>query len=330
MIDSSKWEVIEAGLKCVQGKPIVNSISMKEGEDAFLPSRPPLPDVRRRRRRHGLRRAGPGRHRGAQGRDLHPRLQAPHRAGRLPARGHHLRPQHLRRRHRHRGAQQLRRRLHRGDAARSPRPCRTSTSRAASRTSPSRSAATSRCARRCTRCSSTTPSRRGMDMGIVNAGQLAVYDYDRARAARGLRGRGPQPPPKAGGTATERLLEIAERFKGTAGKEARERDLAWREWPVEQRIEHALVNGITEFIDADTEEARARRRAPAARHRGPADGRHERRRRPVRRRQDVPAAGGEVGARDEAGRRRAAAATWRRRSSPTATPARAAAAPARS
>ena len=57
-------------------------------------------------------------------------------------------------------------------------------------------------------------------------------------------------------TATERMLEIAERFKGTAGKEARERDLAWREWPVEQRISHALVNGITEFIDADTEEAR--------------------------------------------------------------------------
>ena len=62
--------------------------------------------------------------------------------------------------------------------------------------------------------------------------------------------------PKAGGTATERMLEIAERFKGTAGKEAKERDLAWREWPVEQRISHALVNGITEFIDADTEEAR--------------------------------------------------------------------------
>ncbi|WP_245470217.1 B12-binding domain-containing protein, partial [Mesorhizobium sp. M7A.F.Ca.MR.362.00.0.0] len=62
--------------------------------------------------------------------------------------------------------------------------------------------------------------------------------------------------PRAGGTATERMLEIAERFKGTAGKEALERDLAWRDLPVEQRISHALVNGITEFIDADTEEAR--------------------------------------------------------------------------
>src|SRR5207245_8686077 len=62
--------------------------------------------------------------------------------------------------------------------------------------------------------------------------------------------------PKAGGTATERMMEIAERFKGTAGKEAKERDLAWRDRPVEQRISHALVNGITEFIDADTDEAR--------------------------------------------------------------------------
>jgi 5-methyltetrahydrofolate--homocysteine methyltransferase len=56
--------------------------------------------------------------------------------------------------------------------------------------------------------------------------------------------------------ATERLLEIAERFRGVAGKEAKEKDLSWREWSVEKRIEHALVNGITEYIEADTEEAR--------------------------------------------------------------------------
>ncbi|MCE3589766.1 B12-binding domain-containing protein, partial [Escherichia coli] len=56
--------------------------------------------------------------------------------------------------------------------------------------------------------------------------------------------------------ATERLLDLAERYKGSAGKEARERDLAWREWSVADRISHALVNGITEFIDVDTEEAR--------------------------------------------------------------------------
>ena len=64
--------------------------------------------------------------------------------------------------------------------------------------------------------------------------------------------------------ATERLLALAERFKGSAGKEAQERDLAWREWPVEKRLEHALVNGITEFIEADTEEARLAADAAAA------------------------------------------------------------------
>jgi 5-methyltetrahydrofolate--homocysteine methyltransferase len=62
--------------------------------------------------------------------------------------------------------------------------------------------------------------------------------------------------PKAGGTATERLLDLAERYKGQAGKEAREKDLAWREWPVDKRLSHALVNGITDYIEADTEEAR--------------------------------------------------------------------------
>ncbi len=62
--------------------------------------------------------------------------------------------------------------------------------------------------------------------------------------------------------ATERMLEIAERYKGAAGKEAKEKDLKWRDWPVEKRLEHALVNGITEYIEADTEEARQNAERP--------------------------------------------------------------------
>ena len=92
----------------------------------------------------------------------------------------------------------------------------------------------------------------GMDMGIVNAGQLAVYES----IEPGLREACEDVVLNRRDDATERLLELAERFKGTAGKEAKERDLAWREWPVEKRLEHALVNGITEFIEPDTEEAR--------------------------------------------------------------------------
>ena len=125
MIDSSKWSVIEAGLKCLQGKGIVNSISLKEGERPFL-------EQARLVRAYGAavvvmafdeqgqadtveRKVG----------DLRALLPAADRAGRLPARGHHLRPEHLRRRHRHRGAQPLRARLHRGHRADPRRPART-------------------------------------------------------------------------------------------------------------------------------------------------------------------------------------------------------------
>ena len=114
VIDSSKWSVIEAGLKCVQGKGVVNSISLKEGEEAFVAEAREVLRYGARGRRHGLRREGSGGQPGAQGRDLRPRLPDPYRAGGLPARGHHLRSQHLRHRHRHRGARGLRGRLHRG------------------------------------------------------------------------------------------------------------------------------------------------------------------------------------------------------------------------
>ncbi|MFN7053696.1 MAG: B12-binding domain-containing protein, partial [Gemmobacter sp.] len=91
----------------------------------------------------------------------------------------------------------------------------------------------------------------GMDMGIVNAGQLAVYDQIepalREACEDVVLNRRPD--------ATERLLDLADRFKG-GGREEKVRDLAWRDWPVEKRLEHALVNGITEFIEADTEAAR--------------------------------------------------------------------------
>ena len=128
---------------------------------------------------------------------------------------------------------------------------------------------------------------------------------DRPRAARADRGRRPQPPRRRA-DSTERLLEIAPDFAGD-GTVKEVADEEWRSLPVGERITHALVKGIDDYAESDTEELRARdRRArrPAHRgHRGPADGRHERRRRPVRRRQDVPAAGGEVGPRDEEGRR---------------------------
>ncbi|TVP74031.1 MAG: methionine synthase [Rhodobacteraceae bacterium] len=97
----------------------------------------------------------------------------------------------------------------------------------------------------------------GMDMGIVNAGQLAVYDQIDPE----LREACEDVVLNRRRDGTERLLEIAERFRGGA-REERVRDLAWREWTVEKRLEHALVNGLTEFVEADTEEARLQAARP--------------------------------------------------------------------
>ncbi len=98
----------------------------------------------------------------------------------------------------------------------------------------------------------------GMDMGIVNAGQLGVFDEIdpelRETCEDVVLNRRPD--------ATERLLAVAERFRGAAGKEAKAQDLAWRDEPVDQRIAHALVNGITDHIEADVEEARLAAKRP--------------------------------------------------------------------
>src|SRR5690606_28006092 len=94
--------------------------------------------------------------------------------------------------------------------------------------------------------------QNGMDMGIVNAGQLAVYesiDKELRDACEDvILNRRPD--------STDRMLELAERYRGQGGGAAKEKDTRWRELPVAERITHALVNGITEFIEADTEEAR--------------------------------------------------------------------------
>src|SRR5690606_16739432 len=99
--------------------------------------------------------------------------------------------------------------------------------------------------------------RAGMDMGIVNAGQLGVYD-DLDPELRELcedvvLNRRPD--------ATDRLLEAAERYKGGEAKR-QAADLSWREKPVEERLKHALIHGIADYVEADTEEARQHFRRP--------------------------------------------------------------------
>ncbi|WJW75393.1 methionine synthase [Thiohalobacter sp. IOR34] len=92
----------------------------------------------------------------------------------------------------------------------------------------------------------------GMDMGIVNAGQLAVYEDIPAE----LRERVEDVVLNRRPDATERLLEIADKYRGDGGPAEKKEDLAWRDWPVEKRLEHALVKGIDTYVEEDTEAAR--------------------------------------------------------------------------
>ena len=98
--------------------------------------------------------------------------------------------------------------------------------------------------------------RAGLDMGIVNAGQLAVYEdiepEVRERVEDVIWNRRPD--------GTERLVELAERVRGEGTR--RELDLSWREAPVEERLAHALVHGIVDFVEEDTEEARQQHGRP--------------------------------------------------------------------
>ena len=116
MIDSSKFSVIEAGPQMRAGQGGGQFDLAQGGRGRLHPPRRTGAPLRRRRRGHGVRRSGPGRHARAQDQDLRARLRHSGQPRRLSAAGHHFRSEHLCRRHRHGGAQRLRRRLHRGGA----------------------------------------------------------------------------------------------------------------------------------------------------------------------------------------------------------------------
>ena len=256
MIDSSKWSIIEAGLKCVQGKPIVNSISLKEGEENFIKHATLV-------RRYGAAAVvmafdeqGQADTYQAQDRNLQAQLRHPGEQGRLPARGHHLRPEHLRDRHRHRGTQQLRGGLHRGDALDHARTCRTRRSAAACPTCRSRFRGNEPVREAIHTVFLYHAVKAGMNMGIVNAGQLGVYEEIPKDLRDAVEDVVLNRQPDAG----EKLVKLAEIVKG-GGKEQVE-DLEWRKGTVQERLTHALVRGITTFIVEDTEEARQQAKFP--------------------------------------------------------------------
>ncbi|MBB5221012.1 5-methyltetrahydrofolate--homocysteine methyltransferase [Amaricoccus macauensis] len=250
MIDSSKWEVIEAGLKCVQGKPIVNSISLKEGEEQFL-------HQARLCRAYGAAVVVMAFDEQGQADTKQRKVEICTRAYRILTEEVGFPPEDIVfdpnifavatgiEEHDNYGVDFI-------EATHEIRATLPHVHISGGVSNLSFSFRGNEPVREAMHAVFLYHAiAAGMDMGIVNAGQLAVYDSIEPELREACEdvvlNRRPD--------STERLLALAERYRG-AGREAKERDLAWREWPVEKRLEHALVNGITEFIDEDTEAAR--------------------------------------------------------------------------
>ncbi len=254
MIDSSKWEVIEAGLQCVQGKSVVNSISMKEGEDQFR-------EQARLCLAYGAAVVVMAFDEQGQADTFARKTEICARAYRILIEELGFPPEDIIfdpnvfavatgiEEHDNYGVDFI-------NATRWIRenlPHAHVSGGVSNLSFSFRGNDTVREAMHAVFLYHAI--KAGMDMGIVNAGQLAVYDQIDPDLREACEDVVLNRKPKAGGTATENLLDLADRFKG-GKREERVRDLAWRDWPIEKRLEHALVNGITEFIDADTEEAR--------------------------------------------------------------------------
>jgi 5-methyltetrahydrofolate--homocysteine methyltransferase len=256
MIDSSKWSVIEAGLKCVQGRPIVNSISLKEGEESFLAHA-------RLCMRYGAAVVVMAFDERGQADTLERKVTICERAYALLTERIGFAAEDIIfdpnifavatgiEEHNRYSLDFIE-----ATAAIKQRMPSVHVSGGVSNVSfsfrgndPVREAMHS--------VFLYHAIRAGMTMGIVNAGQLAIYEDIPAD----LRERCEDVILARRADATERLLEIAERFKGGSGPK-RVDDLEWRKLPVDQRLQHALIKGLDEFVLADTEEARLNAKRP--------------------------------------------------------------------
>jgi 5-methyltetrahydrofolate--homocysteine methyltransferase len=250
MIDSSKWSVIEAGLKCVAGKPIVNSISMKEGVEPFIAHA-------RKVRRYGAAVVVMAFDEKGQADTKERKVEICARAYDIlvnqvgfPAEDIIFDPNVFAvatgiEEHNNYGVDfiEATREIKLRCPAAKISGGVSNLSFAFRGNEPVRKAMHS--------VFLYYAIQAGMDMGIVNAGQLEVYDQIpqelRDACEDVILNRNPE--------ATERLLELAPKYKGT-GEVAETQDAEWRSWPVEKRLEHALVKGMDQFVVADTEEAR--------------------------------------------------------------------------
>ncbi len=257
MIDSSKFEIIEAGLKCVQGKPIVNSISLKEGEEKFL-------QQARLIHHYGAAVVVMAFDEVGQADTYQRKVEICSRAYKILTEKAGLASEDIIfdpnvfavatgiEEHNNYGVDFI-------EATKTIRETMPLTHISGGVSNLSFSFRGNEPVREAMHAVFLYHAIQvGMDMGIVNAGQLAVYDNIDPE----LREACEDVVLNRRDDATERLLEVAERFRGTGAKDTKVQDLSWRELPVEKRLEHALVNGITEFIEADTEEARQKAERP--------------------------------------------------------------------
>jgi 5-methyltetrahydrofolate--homocysteine methyltransferase len=256
MVDSSKFSVIEAGLKCLQGKSVVNSISLKEGEAAFI-------DHARTVRRYGAAVVVMAFDEKGQADTLERKTTICRRAYDILVNTVGFPPEDIifdpnifaiatgMDEHNGFGVAFI-------DAARW---IRTELPHAHVSGGVSNLSFSFRGNERVRQAMHSVflfhAIKAGMDMGIVNAGQIAVYDDLEPELREACEDVVLNRRAEAG----ERLLELAKKFHG-AGQAGKEADLAWREQPVEKRLSHALVHGITDFVEADVEEARLRAKRP--------------------------------------------------------------------
>lgn len=257
MIDSSKWEVIEKGLKCIQGKGIVNSISMKEGETAFI-------EHAKLVRKYGAAMVVMAFDEIGQADTRERKIEICRRAYQILTETVGFPPEDIIfdpnifavatgiEEHNNYAVdfievckdikQQLPYAMISGGVS-----------------NVSFSFRGNDAVREAIHAVFLYYAiRNGMDMGIVNAGQLAIYDDLPSELKNAVE----DVILNRRDDGTERLLELAEKYRSTGSEEQQIQQAEWRSWDVEKRLEYALVKGITEFIVQDTEEARARATSP--------------------------------------------------------------------
>ncbi len=257
MIDSSKWDILEAGLKCIQGKGVVNSISLKEGEEPFLRHA-------RLIRRYGAAAIVMAFDETGQADTQARKVAICTRAYQTLTEKVGFPPEDIIfdpnifavatgiEEHSNYGVDFI-------EATRAIKQTLPHALISGGVSNVSFSFRGNNPVREAIHAVFLYHAiRAGMDMGIVNAGQLAIY----AEIPAALRERVEDVILNRRADSTERLLEIAEQYRGGSGAPEKAEDPAWREWPVAKRLAHALVKGITDYIEDDTEQARLEAERP--------------------------------------------------------------------